>query len=66
MASSRAQELAKDILVAWLNYMASTQVTPQELAAAPRAAETLASMYQVIVKAIDETSPPMSSTPPTI
>jgi hypothetical protein len=66
MASSREQELAKDIVVAWLNYMASVKVSSSPLNDATSAATTVASMYQVIAKAIEGTSPPPASVSPSI
>jgi hypothetical protein len=64
MASSREQELAKDIVVAWLHYAASANITASNLNDAPVAAETIASMYKVIVQAIEETNPPVPDEPP--
>jgi hypothetical protein len=66
MASSREQELAKDIVVAWLNYMASMKLSSSPLNEATSAATTLATMYQAIAKAIEETSPPPASVSPSI
>jgi hypothetical protein len=66
MASSREQELAKDIVVAWLNYMASIKPSSSPLNEATSAATIVASMYQVIAKAIEETSPPPPSGSPSI
>ena len=66
MASSREQELAKDLVVAWLNYMASMKLNSSPLNEAASAATLVASMYQVIAKAIEETSPPPPSGSPSI
>jgi hypothetical protein len=66
MATSREQELAKDIVVAWLNYLAAVKGSPTNLSETTPAAETIASMYQVIVKAIEATSTPPPSGPPAL
>jgi hypothetical protein len=66
MATSREQELAKDIVVAWLNYLAAVKGTPTNLGDTTSAAQTITSMYQVIVKAIEDTSTPTPSGPPAI
>jgi hypothetical protein len=66
MASSREQELAKDMVVAWLNYIAAAKISAPDLTTAPKAAETIAGMYQVMVRAVEETTTPPPNVPPAI
>jgi hypothetical protein len=66
MATSREQELAKDIVVAWLNYLAAVKGAATDLGDTTSAAPAIAAMYRVIVQAIEETSTPTPGGPPAI
>jgi hypothetical protein len=66
MATSREQELAKDMVVAWLNYLAAVKGAPTDLGDTTPAAQAIASMYRVLVQAIEETSTPAPGGPPAI
>ena len=57
MATAHEQEMAKDIVVAWLNISASsTSVIADTLRNPTAAGELIANVYKTIVQAISETS----------
>ena len=61
MATSHEQEIAKDIVVAWLSIAAGGNALIPGLQDPERAADILATMYKTIVKAVSETSSPASA-----
>jgi hypothetical protein len=61
MATSHEQEIAKDIVVAWLSIPAGGHAPVPGLQDPERAGEILATMYKTIVKAVSETSSPASA-----
>jgi hypothetical protein len=57
MATLQEQQLAKDIVVAWLNiFSPSTSVISDTLRNPAAAGELIANVYKTIVQAIHETS----------
>jgi hypothetical protein len=54
MATSQEQQLAKDIVVAWLNVCATAPAS--HLLDSDKAGDLIANVYKIIVKAINETS----------
>jgi hypothetical protein len=57
MATAHEQQLAKDIVVAWLTSRPATGPVPlQDLQDPVKAGKMIADLYQTIVKAISETS----------
>jgi hypothetical protein len=57
MATLQEQQLAKDIVVAWLNiFSPSTSVISDTLRNPTTAGELIANVYKIIVQAIHETS----------
>jgi hypothetical protein len=54
MATMQEQQLAKDIVVAWLNACASA--SQSYLRDPSQAGDLIANVYKIIVKAINETS----------
>jgi hypothetical protein len=57
MATLQEQQLAKDIVVAWLNiFQPSTSVISDTLRNPTAAGELIANVYKTIVQAIHETS----------
>lgn len=57
MATLQEQQLAKDIVVAWLNiFSPSTSVISDTLRNPTTAGELIANVYKTIVQAIHETS----------
>ena len=57
MATLQEQQLAKDIVVAWLNiFSPSTSVVSDVLRNPTTAGELIANVYKTIVQAIHETS----------
>jgi hypothetical protein len=57
MATLQEQQLAKDIVVAWLNiFSPSTSMISDTLRNPTTAGELIANVYKIIVQAIHETS----------
>jgi hypothetical protein len=57
MATLQEQQLAKDIVVAWLNiFSPSTSVISDTLRNPSTAGELIANVYKIIVQAIHDTS----------
>ena len=58
MATSHEQEIAKDIVVAWLSIPAGGHAPIPGLQDPERAGAILATLYQTMVKAVSDTSSP--------
>jgi hypothetical protein len=59
MATAHEQQLAKDILVAWLSSSSTSSVSMEDLRDPAKAGNILADLYKTIVQAISETSAPV-------
>jgi hypothetical protein len=58
MATVHEQQIAKDIVVAWLSLAAGGQASIPGLQDPDGAADILATMYKTLVKAVSDTSSP--------
>jgi hypothetical protein len=58
MATAYEQQLAKDLVVAWLNSPGTRSVPIQDLQDPEKAGNIIANIYKMIVNAISETSTP--------
>ncbi len=56
MATTHEQQLATEIVVAWLHVVAAGKIGVEELGNPARAADIIATLYKATVQAIRETS----------
>ena len=58
MATVHEQEVAKDLVVAWLNSLGTGSVPIRDLQDPEKAGSIIANIYKTLVKAVNETSTP--------